>query len=356
MGTSAWYENLRDNGATFQICILTHYCLDVNDQVKDFLDGNGLIAPESSPELLCGGTSFRPFEWTDSVLEWDSSKGTETAREIDDSEVMISQVYDYDSESLPYLLQNNHKYYVVRDDLSPTNICNPLDTTKEPFLAHVFSGQAATRRTVMAQPVFIDGVSPLVVMCPAGLEKGSLSDLESKKGTRIIGETNINEINQEVPGPTTLFHELIHLTSFWAETDDGAFTKSDNYIKDYSCGFHFCFFFYFEIYNECADIRLCIDDAVKCLQMASTGIELTISDETKVYTPGDASLNAESYTFFALSYWYFMETDQTFYEGLLVNWDNETPEPEAVAKRSSVDGARPYRRWLGHSHDETRHY
>lgn len=176
-------------------------------------------------------------------MEWDSLNGKETVWEIDESDVQISQVYDSNSDSLPYLLPNNHKYYVVRDDLSRTNICNPLDTTKEPFLGHVFAGQAAALKTVMAQPVSIDGVSPLVVMCPAGLTEGSLADLKSKENTRTIGQTDINTINWEVPGPTTLFHELIHLTSFWTETESGAFTKNDNYIEDYSCGFHFCFFY-----------------------------------------------------------------------------------------------------------------
>ena len=95
----------------------------------------------------------------------------------------------------------------------------------------------------MAQVVTMDGTSPLVVMCPDGLKAGTLQGLKDKRGKRTVGVTEITEINLEVTGPTTLFHELIHLTSYWTETTSGDFERSADYVVDHTCGFRLCFLY-----------------------------------------------------------------------------------------------------------------
>lgn len=69
--------------------------------------------------------------------------------------------------------------------------------------------------------------------------------------------------------------------------------------------------------------------------MAYQGVEIEVTNdetekvETKYFSPQDASLNAESYTLFALAYWYYLNTDQTFYYGILGDWNAGHDSDEA---------------------------
>ncbi|KAJ5782878.1 hypothetical protein N7457_004652 [Penicillium paradoxum] len=314
-------------------------------------DGNALsnVAQwervKEPPGILCDGTGFAGFEWDDSIERWDPETHESFIYVIDDEEPSIGDIYGFNPDFRPYLLENNHHYYAAIAGHTQRDMCLRTDGTIG--YGVTFPGRAETIMTYLAQPLQMDGVQPLVVMCPYALETTSLHDILTGSVNYEEGVTQLSALVLRAIGPTTLFHELIHMVSFWDETGGGKYVLSPDYITDYTY------------------------DAAECLYMAFQGVYLSIPQhdgtfEQKFFGPEDASRNAHTYTFFAWAYWYYTATgnEYTFYEGVLVPWDvdlfagadagsdagSDTGSDTGSTKRSFVSGNPHYSRRFGKSH------
>ncbi|KAJ5724679.1 hypothetical protein N7493_006407 [Penicillium malachiteum] len=310
---------------------------DINTKLKSFMAGSGVAAPQTPPELLCDGSGFARYAWDASVEKWDAETKEYYIYTIDDEEPELSDIYGYDADLVPYLLENNHNYYAVKAGASDNNIC-VAQTGAATLYGQAFSGQAETIKTYLANPVHMPAISPLILMCPATLAQTSLDNIIEQSVDFDVGVTQISALTIRARGPTTLFHEFIHLISFWTEGDGGSFTfNEDTYVTDYSY------------------------DVDQCLWMAFSEVTVDVPQEdgttkAKTFYPKDTVRNAESYTFFALAYWYYIETGQTFYSGFLSDWDpNAGAEAETGStKRSTRFTAHRYGHWLGRTHRRVR--
>ncbi|KAJ5809558.1 uncharacterized protein N7503_001776 [Penicillium pulvis] len=313
---------------------------DISSKMTTFLDGSGMTAPQTPPEILCDGNGFAKYSWEASILKWDSETSSYYTYEIDDEEPELSEIYDYNPDLVPYLQEDNHNYYLVKAGASDDNICEKDSGNK--LYGQAFSGQQETTKTYLASPVHMPAISPLILMCPATLAQTSLADIITASADYDLGVTQISSLTSRARGPTTLFHELIHLISYWTETDSGDFSfNQDEYVTDYTY------------------------DVDQCLWMAFGQVNVEVPQEDgstveRTFTSSDTVRNAESYTFFALAFWYYIETGETFYTGLLSTWDapfnggdaagSDVGSDTGSAKRS----AKPhhYGQWLGHSHSK----
>ncbi|KAJ5708300.1 hypothetical protein N7488_008101 [Penicillium malachiteum] len=343
------YVNLMDSYLNDVSSLASAYDAAIEDATQNPEDQDGWVAralfkawiwswgPQTPPELLCDGSGFAKYAWDASVEKWDADAEEYYVYTVDDEEPELSDIYGYDPDLVPYLLENNHNYYAVKAGASDNNIC-VAETGASTLYGQAFSGQDETIKTYLANPVHMPAISPLILMCPATLAQTSLDNIIEQSEDFDVGVTQISALSIRARGPTTLFHEFIHLISFWTEADDGSFTfNEDTYVTDYSY------------------------DVDECLWMAYSEVTVDVPQEDgtqveKTFYPKDTVRNAESYTFFALAYWYYIEKGQTFYSGFLSDW-NPNAEAEAEtgsARRSNQYTAHRYGHWLGRTHRRVR--
>ncbi|KAJ5945781.1 hypothetical protein N7454_002620 [Penicillium verhagenii] len=334
---------------------------DISTKMTSFLGGSGMAAPQTPPEILCDGNGFAKYSWEASILKWDSETSSYFTYEIDDEEPELSEIYDYNPDLVPYLQEENHNYYLVKAGTSDNNICQK-DSGNQLY-GQAFSGQGESTKTYLASPVHMPAISPLLLMCPATLAETSLADIITASDDYDLGVTQISSLTSRARGPTTLFHELIHLISYWTETADGDFSfNSDEYVTDYTCKSSKILIVNFFLGS---DTKIAADDVDQCLWMAFGQATVEVPQEDgstveKTFTASDTVRNAESYTFFALAYWYYLETGETFYTGLLSAWDtpfnggdadgSDVGSDTGSAKRSTKPLR--YGQWIGHSHSK----
>lgn len=258
------------------------------DAVHNVLDTETFVGPgltNDKPFLSCTGEFAQKYSWGDQAYNTDGYLIPGNS---------IADFWDEDDTKAPWWI-DEVSMYIFNTAQAEDNMCDEyVDGKGKLIQMYAYSMQGddeGVRKTNTGQLIYTANKKPGLLMCPVTFERDIdiLDDVEWKDPS---GKT---QISQMYPlGSITMFHELFHLSTYWLETTnadgDPEYNTNPTYIRDVTY------------------------DPFECLQLAQDNAAQTVT-------------NAQTYAFFAFSYWYFEQnwggnTPATFYPGYLVVWND----------------------------------
>jgi hypothetical protein len=151
-----------------------------------------------------------------------------------DEAVRLSEVYAQTSENAPYLFDELHTYFSFKATNADRNVCQNTDGAS--LNGVTVAGRMAIDKAIRGESFEEDSVAPLMVMCPATTaHTGRLAAAASTEALKVVGTTTLIDLSDAVVAPATLFHEMIHLVSYWDEDDQGDIVGDSHFVTDFSC-------------------------------------------------------------------------------------------------------------------------
>lgn len=257
------------------------------DAVYDVLSTETFVGPgltNDKPFLSCTGEFAQKYSWGDQAYNTDGYLIPGNS---------IADFWDEDDNKAPWWI-DEVKMYMFNSALVQDNICDEYKDGQNLIQIYGLSirgDDAGYRLTSTGKHIYTADKKPGLLMCPVAFG-GKIDILDDVEWKDPSGRT---QISQMFPlGSITMFHELFHLSTYWLETTDAygdpGYNINQAYVQDVTY------------------------DPYECLQLAQNDAAETVK-------------NAQTYAFFAFSYWYFEQnwggnTPATFYPGYLVVWND----------------------------------
>ncbi|KAJ6031469.1 hypothetical protein N7540_002201 [Penicillium herquei] len=291
-----------------------------------FSDGDGdLTAPVYPAKLFCGGSMGNFFDWNANALDVDA-KNVEVNGEGVAIQTLYSKLYAKRDESSgsfgttsPYYLSSLNRYIFLGDKIQQ-DICATTMNGGAMYGLTIpgYHGAVETTTTLADDAdsegegesevkVLYDAMSEIVLICPNILTGSvytysTLADMSSATAIKPGSGTGLNRI---VTSSSTMFHELIHLTTTWVvSTGDETTSINPDFVGDYTY------------------------DVGEALELAQ-GRLANPNKPSEAYAAVSAALNAQSYVFFTTAWYNWknnpVSSDDSFsaavyYSGLPENW------------------------------------
>lgn len=205
--------------------VLTVVLLAVYNNLNAFLSSGILAGPSSSlgdpkPYVACSSSPLQIFGWGSQAFAYNPNYNAATSPledkfigiEIDGRVISIQAVYGNEADTDPYWLEEK-SYYVFLPKTYNGNPCyigGPI--------AMVLEGRYEHRTVIDGEPIEYAAIEPGVVLCPRLFSKTPLT-LSAVTWQDPSKKPQIVDVQPQ--GSLTLFHELVHMVTWWLGTDLG---------------------------------------------------------------------------------------------------------------------------------------
>ncbi|KAJ5720850.1 uncharacterized protein N7483_008784 [Penicillium malachiteum] len=290
------------------------------NNVNEFLETEAYTCAKLPPVLFCDNFG-NEYEWNAQAKNAEGNPIEMSDGYQPSIQDLYSTAYMKSQSTVPYWIPGLDRYIFTEPGTDGVSFCGG-DTSYIGWTVYGYQGETIPYTLADGSEEYeaYEASSEIVVICPTVL-MGEAEDVELLANVPYTAPFTDTELSSILPLSSTFFHELFHMTTYWQGDDVGPDAEENSdYVKDFT----------YDLFKA-LDLAMGVlvvppdESSSDAGSDADSGSD-SGSTDVEYYSFEAAAQNAESYVFFAVSWWNYAKTwsegdSAVFYTGCAESWD-----------------------------------